>query len=208
MRKTLWFAIAAFLVGGAAVAQATLVDLYTEDSPGGALAGTGAIGTVRAQEISPTQAQNAVSSTTYPSFNSVAMHVGYTAGTESGTVRLRLYPWVTDYNTSIAQTAIGDTGNIAVAGGTSPYITLNVPNQSTTGKYLVALTIVSTTQSPAGLQIYGSATNDGGANNDSFNAGALKTDREYAVRLNVLPEPATMLLLALAAPVMMRRRRA
>lgn len=191
----------------AGTASATLVDLYSEDDA--VLAGSAANGHTRNQRISPTQSTpNSIGGPGQESFDSVAMHIGYTDPTESGTVRLRLFAWSVDISTTLAGAPIADTGDFAVPAPSDLWLTLSLPApQPATGQYLVSLLIVSTSQNPAGLRIYRSNSNDGGTNNDAYHDTTLRTDREFSVRLNAMPEPASLSLLVLGLPLVLRRRR-
>jgi len=220
MRLRLSYAIAAFVLCGTIMAQAALIDLYGDSKV--ALAGPNALNVARNQVFSPKHSSalpgggmsNTISEST---FNVVKQHLSVEAPGESWTVSFGLYPIVNSITTTMSNIANGSATPIAQISAKldypyNDYLTLNLPSaQNASSTYILSTKITAYTGS-TGLQFWGvqnsSITRPADGYNDSYTTTAagvssFKNDRELSIRV---PEPATMLLLALAAPVALRRR--
>jgi len=189
----------AVVLCGAMTAQAGFVGLYSED--GFQYFGPGANGQRRSQHFSPTQSTpNTLSD---PQFDSAGFRITTDAG-EALTGTLELYVWNTDIATTVAGPILGSVP-VNVSGAFDAYIDVPVAPQPASGQYLLSLLVGTVTGADFGLR--NSNSNDGGPNNDAYNATGIKTDREYQVRLNGVPEPVSLALLGLGGVFLLLRRR-
>lgn len=209
MRTLVACALVALLVGAGA-AQATIYDLYGGTTTSVALAGTGGNGYQRAQEFKPSTALYPMASGT---FQTVSMFVQLVAG-ETASVQLKVYAWNTNPATTETGAVLGQTAVIPIVpgAGTQEIKAVLTAPQAATGTYFASL-YLSGISGPTGMNLNGIGTNTGGTSNDAWNLGSggwgsARTDREYAITVNTVPEPAVALLLIGAAPMLLRRRRA
>jgi hypothetical protein len=155
----------------------TDVQLYSDED--WQLFGPGANGQRRSQRFSPTES-TPTSVNSGDTFTRVGFRIQLDGG-EGLTGQLQLFAWDTDYATTIA----GPT--LAAASFNSPgpadiwwQITASSP-QPASGQYLLSLLVGTVTGADFGLRK--STADDGGPNNDAYNAATLRTDREYQVRI-------------------------
>jgi len=206
-----WMAVSVFLLASAVTAQGALMDLYSFDDYQYSTSGS----TKRAQRFTPTTSTpNFMLSTEL--FDSAAMGVRLQDNDVLGGA-MKLYTWQGSWSsTSGNATALLASAPVSLTGpglGTNAvsWITVLPPAAlPATGSYMIELEVTSYTNSASGpgWSLVRSNSNDGGANNDAFNASdTVRTDREYQVRLNVIPEPAAALLLLCGLPALFRRRR-
>jgi len=195
--KVLVLGLAALFVVSAA-AEAALVELYSDEDY--QFFGPAAAGKRRSQHFSPSESTpNALVD---PLFDSAGFWFETDdISTVSGT--LELYVWNTDYSTTIAGVPIASMA-VNLGSGHDGYVDLSFSPQPTSGQYLLSFLVGTVTGEDFGLRR--SNSDDGGPNNDAYNDATLKTNREYQVRLNGVPEPATLAMLALGAPLLWRRR--
>jgi hypothetical protein len=203
-RKFVVCFLAVFLCGATA-AEATVVGLYSDDDY--QYFGPGANGKRRSQHFSPTESTpNALGGPGQTAFNSAAFEVTLDAG-EALTGRLELYAWNTDYSTTIGGTPIA-WADLNLMGPVTTQQQLFFPPQeadSSDDQYLLSLLVGTVTGTDFGLRR--SNSNDGGPNNDAYNDSGIKTDREYQVWLNAVPEPSSLALLLVGGLGLLRRRR-
>lgn len=199
IRKVAVVAMAVLLCGGLAAADTGLVDLYSADDY--QYFGSGANGKSRSQHFSP--AESTPTTLDDPQFDSAAFKIALNDG-EALAADLMLYSWNTDYTTTIGGAPIASMG-VNLSGPFDDWVTLACAPQDASGQYLLRLAVGTVTGIDFGL--FRSNSNDGGANNDAFNDSGIKTDREYQVRLNGVPEPSALGLLLLGSLGMLRRRR-
>jgi hypothetical protein len=191
------------------IAEATLIELYSADDY--QYFGTGAVGADRSQRFSPSQSTPNSLNPGVPAtaqFDRAAMKLRMGTAGESANVNLTLYPWVTDYATSLAQTPIAQLTNLVLTYPSDDWVELSFAPRNSSGQYLLSAHINSMTYVSVGFGVYRSNSNDGGTNNDAYNNSTMQTNREYQVRLNAVPEPVTLCLLAMGGLGMVRRRRA
>jgi hypothetical protein len=200
MFMTRWGVLAlAVLLGVAMTAEAALISLYSDDDY--QYFGPAANGKRRSQHFSPTQ--SSPNTLADPSFDSAGMWFETDElSTVSGT--LELYTWTGDPGSSVGGTPIASSP-VNLGTGYDGYIDLLFAPQPASGQYFISFLVGTVTGQDFGLRR--SASDDGGTNNDAFNDTGIKTDREYQVRLNGVPEPATLALIALGVPFLVRRKR-
>ncbi len=198
----------AIVVSACMASEALALELYSAEDY--QYAGTGAVGSERSQRFSPSESTpNSVNplDPTEAFFDAAAMKFKMGAAGESAQIDLTLYPWVTDYNTSLAQTPIAQITDLVLPSGFEDWVELSLTTpQSSSGQYLISAHIDSMVYVSAGFGVYRSNSGDGGPNNDAYNGSSVKTDREYQVRINPMPEPATLSLLALGGLALRRRK--
>lgn len=194
------------LITGSVAAALGPVDLYSFDDVQLSASGS----TTRAQHFSPTESTpNALLPTDLFDWAALGIVI---QGNDTLGGTLSLYTWNTNYATTklgaaLASAPVSLTG--PGSGSAVHYIPLTpaVP-LSASGQYMIELAVTSYgATGTSGWGLERSNSNDGGTNNDAFNNGSLQTNREYQVRLNVVPEPATLSLLIMGLAVVARRKR-
>lgn len=150
--------------------------------------GSGANGQRRSQRFSPSESTPTSIDPT-DTFTEVGFRFQLDADEAlSGT--LQLFAWNTDYATTIAGPVLGQSGFVIGAPWAIDVWVWTVASspQSGSGQYLLSLLIGTVTGTDFGLRK--STANDGGPNNDAYNAATLRTDREYQVRIYDVTGPA------------------
>jgi hypothetical protein len=203
-RKFVVCFLAVFLCGAMA-AEGAVVGLYSDDDY--QYFGPGANGQRRSQHFSPLESTpNALGGPGQTAFDSAAFEVTLDAG-EALTGTLELFAWNTDFSTTVGGTPIAS-GAVNLAGPITTQIQLNFAAQeadSNDDQYLLSLLVGTVTGADFGFRR--SNSNDGGSNNDAYNGTGIKTDREYQVWLNAVPEPSSLALLLVGGLGLLRRRR-
>lgn len=212
----------------AMVAQATTFDLYTTVAAPGQYKVFGAANTPgkeRAQVFNATTSTpNALATT--DEFDSVSFEACVLQTYTSISFSLALYNWNTNYATTIAGTPIGTSGLYTMTSGAKgggTIVDLSEANRvvqtatvslaepvTANATYMLRLLVSSNDPDHNYGGNWGllySGSNSGGTNNDAYNDAAKKTDREYQIRLNVVPEPGTALALLGGLLLVVRRRR-
>lgn len=193
-------ALAVAMLAGAA--DATFVKLY--DDQDYQIFGTASIGGTRSQHFSPSESTpNSISQ----AFNEAGFWIRLDTATEALNINLKLYPWVTNYATSVAQTPIAQMNNIALSYPFDGWVMLTFPQQPASGQYLLDLYVNNYVMPDTGWQLRKATADNGGPNNDAFNNGVVNTTREYQVGLTLVPEPASLTVLAIGICAVLRRRR-
>jgi hypothetical protein len=141
--------------------------------------GPGANGQRRSQRFSPTESTPTSISPT-DTFTQLGFRFALDGG-EGLTGWLQLFAWDTDYATTIAGPVLAQAA-FNLGGPVDVWLPITASSpQLGSGQYLLSLLVDTVTGTDFGLRK--STSNDGGPNNDAYNAATLKTDREYQVRI-------------------------
>lgn len=193
---------------GTAAANAGVIELYSaEDFQ---YSGTGAIGSQRSQQFSPSESTPNSANPLNPAealFDSVGMKFKMGAPGENATITLSVFSWQGNYASTLGSAPLAQQANINLPSGFENWIDLSLSTpQPTSGQYLISAHINSMTYINTGFGVWRSNSNDGGPNNTAYNGSTAQSNREYQVRLNVVPEPASLALFGLGAIALLRRR--
>jgi len=142
--------------------------------------GTGAIGSSRSQRFNPT---TATPNPTSNQFVEAGMYLQMGAAGESANVTIRLFNWVTDFNTTVAGTPIAGPATFDVSTTPVWYKVTSAGPLAANGDYLLQCSINSMTFVSTGFGVRRSNSNDGGTGNDAYNGSTVQTNREYQVGL-------------------------
>lgn len=176
-------------------ASAGLVDLYAADN--WIIFGTNSIGHTRSQHFSPLQSTPVALAPTEMFYES-ALKLRLDVTGETLTYNLRLFNWNTDYNTTVLGAPIATSMGNTRVGPYEDYIGVTSGLLPAAGQYLLQIEVLNYIMpvGDTGWNLWRSQANNGGTNNDAFNDATLRTDREYQIRLNVVPEPGSLAVLA------------
>jgi len=150
----------------------------------------------RSQHFSPSES---IPNTLSADFDAVSAMVETTGLSEALTGTMSLYTWAGDWSSTVQPGNLIATTSVNVAQGqTGVKITLSgFAPQSRLGQYLMYLN-VGASSGTTGWGLWADHDNNsGGPNNDAYNDSSIKTDREYQVFLNEVPEPGTCLMLGM-----------
>ena len=199
MKLKTFLAFLAVVLCGAMVAQAATVGLYNDD--GYEYFGPGT--KTRSQHFSASESLNALTD----NFDSVTIMIDNGGETVPMTGTMSLYPWLGTWSASQAGTAIGSVAVNVPAGQVGALVTLTGFGElDYTQQYMMDLVGGISTGTNWGLRSMHSF--NGGPNQHAFNGtDTWKTDRQYQVWLNQVPEPSSLALLLVGGLGFFLRRR-